>query len=69
MLYRRLREALSPHPLHYLRGDGVAGRWPRFTAALRAALANPAEVDTACASAQWAFARLTLRFERVGAIA
>jgi len=69
MLYRRLRDRLAPQPLHYLRGDGSSGGWPRFTAALRVALADPADLDAARQGATWAFASLSSRFERAGVLA
>ena len=69
MLWRRLRAPLAPHALHYLQGDGVGGGWPRFTAALRAAISQPCDLDAARSGAQWAFAVLAARFERAGALA
>ena len=69
MLYRRLHERLAPQTLHYLAGDGTTGRWPRFTAALRSALATPGEIDDACSGARWAFVNLGARFRHFGALA
>lgn len=70
MLWRRLRDRLAPHTLQYLQGDGGGrGAWPRFTAALRAAISQPGDLDDARSGAQWAFASLAARFERAGALA
>jgi heme oxygenase len=69
MLYRRLHERLAPQTLHYLMGDGTTGRWPRFIAALRSALATPAEIDDACSGALWAFGNLGARFQHFGVLA
>jgi len=71
LLYRRLQERLAPHPLHYLRGDDRSGPspWPRFTAALRAAMTTPAQVQATTDGAQWAFASLSERFTRAGVLA
>lgn len=62
VLYRRLREALHPHPLRYLAGDEpTASRWGAFIAALRARLVTPADVAAACDGAAWAFADFARR--------
>ncbi|WPB56022.1 biliverdin-producing heme oxygenase [Xylophilus sp. GOD-11R] len=69
MLYRRLREPLAPLALRYLQGGGIPGAWPRFTAALRAAVVTTAGCEAACAGACWAFDDLASRFEGAGAFA
>ncbi|WP_370637516.1 ATP-binding protein [Cupriavidus sp. AU9028] len=59
LLYRNLSEALHPHPLRYLRGDGPPGpRWQQFLHALRDQVRTPEEVALACRGAQDAFDRL-----------
>lgn len=65
VLYRRLKEALAPHPLAYLRGEGSAtgARWTAFLAAMRAQVVSPEQVDRACTGAVQAF-ELLLRCQR-----
>lgn len=60
VLYKRLAGPLAPHPLAYLRGapEGPGPRWKMFSAALRAALADPAAAEQACRGAVDAFDRL-----------
>jgi heme oxygenase len=66
VLYRRLHERLSPHPLRYLRGDGQASHWPAFMAGLRQAVATPADMAAACAGAVAAFGLLIDAFRQRG---
>ncbi|MDA7418901.1 biliverdin-producing heme oxygenase [Xenophilus arseniciresistens] len=60
VLYRRLADALAPHPLHYLQGAGAqtGAHWRHFLEALRAALDTPERVQAACQGAVWAFEKL-----------
>jgi len=60
VLYRQLKDALAPHPLRYLGGDGVppGPRWKSFMEALRANVITPHEVRRACQGATDAFDRL-----------
>lgn len=60
VLYRRLENALAPHPLAYLRGAGPAtgAGWRMFLADLRSALDTPARVRRACEGAAMAFGLL-----------
>lgn len=57
VLYQRLREQLSPHPLDYLRGadEGPGPRWRAFMLALRASVRGEAGIAEACAGACDAF--------------
>jgi heme oxygenase (biliverdin-IX-beta and delta-forming) len=57
VLYQRLQERLSPHPLRYLRGepDGPGPRWRAFMLALRAHVRGEAAIAQACAGACDAF--------------
>lgn len=57
VLYRRLAEALAPHPLAYLQGSGrgTGARWTVFLAELRAHVGTEAEIDAACDGATGAF--------------
>ena len=59
-MYRRLAEALAPHPLGYLRGAGSAnGRtWPTFLADLRLHVVTPVQQEAACQGAVQAFESL-----------
>lgn len=56
-LHRRLRHALRPHNLRYLRGeaDETVDRWPTFLRQLSAAVQRPAEIAEACRGARDAF--------------
>lgn len=69
VMYRRLAEALAPHPLAYLQGAGcgTGARWNAFLAELRAHVATPAEVEAACAGAVEAFGLLLRCQGAVGA--
>lgn len=71
VMYRRLAEALAPHPLGYLRGAGSAnGRtWPAFLADLRQHVVTPAQQEAACQGAVRAFESLLhcFRARRAGA--
>ena len=60
VMYRRLAEALAPHPLGYLRGAGSAsGRtWPAFLADLRLHVVTPVQQEAACQGAVQAFESL-----------
>jgi heme oxygenase (biliverdin-IX-beta and delta-forming) len=60
VLYRQLRDALAPHPLRYLSGDGVppGPRWKSFMDALRANVSAPYDIARACKGAADAFDRL-----------
>ena len=60
VMYRRLAEALAPHPLGYLRGAGSAnGRtWPAFLADLRLHVVTPEQQEAACQGAVQAFESL-----------
>lgn len=56
VLYKKLAQRLSPHPLGYLRGEGAPGaRWQQFLAALRGAVVTPAQIEQACQGARQAF--------------
>ena len=57
VLYKQLRDALAPHPLSYLSGDGVppGPRWKSFMEALRANVTTPRDVARACQGAADAF--------------
>lgn len=68
VLYRRLAEALAPHPLAYLQGAGrdTGARWQEFLVALRQQLVTPAQVQAACDGAVAAFS-LLLRLHQRGA--
>jgi len=64
VLYRRLADRLAPHPLRYLRADGVAPgpRWQHFLRALRASVQGEPAIAEACRGACDAFDSLiTLR--------
>ncbi len=65
VLYRRLVDALAPHPLGYLQGagHGTGARWTAFLADLRANVGTPLQIDAACAGAVEAF-ELLLRCQR-----
>ena len=71
VMYRRLAEALAPHPLGYLRGAGSAnGRtWPAFLADLRLHVITPVQQEAACRGAVQAFESLLhcFRTRRAGA--
>lgn len=60
VLYARLHEKLAPHPLRYLKGDGIGPgpRWRLFMQALRAHVRTPAEIADACLGACDAFDRI-----------
>jgi len=60
VLHRRLAEALAPHPLGYLKGEGSAtGRhWTEFLSDLRAHVVTPAQQADACRGAVQAFGAL-----------
>ena len=68
VLLRRLRDAGVPHSLRYLEGRGAAtgSHWTEFLAALRAALATPQAIASACEGARWAFDILLARYRRLG---
>lgn len=68
VLYQRLRRAGVSAPLRYLegRGPGTGAHWQGFLQALRAALAQPADVAAASDAARWAFEDLLSRFQRGG---
>lgn len=53
LLYRRLAEALAPHPLSYLAGDGPATgqRWQQVARALHHAVRRRSDVAQACQGA------------------
>ena len=57
VLYKQLRDALAPHALRYLSGDGVppGPRWKHFIEAMRASVREPADIKQACAGAVDAF--------------
>ena len=71
VMYRRLAEALAPHPLGYLRGaDSVNGRtWPAFLADLRLHVVTSVQQESACRGAVQAFEALLhcFRARRAGA--
>lgn len=61
VLFKRLQERLSPHPLRYLAGDAAASpraAWSDFTAQLDAHLATPAQRLEAQQGAVAAFSEL-----------
>lgn len=60
VMYRRLADALAPHPLAYLQGAGrdTGARWTAFLADLRRHVRTDAEVRAACEGAVRAFALL-----------
>jgi heme oxygenase (biliverdin-IX-beta and delta-forming) len=60
VLYRQLRDALAPHPLRYLSGDGVppGPRWKSFMEGLRENVCTPRDIARACDGAADAFDRL-----------
>ncbi len=59
VLYKRLAEALAPHPLNYLKSDAGPGpRWREFVAALKTHVQLPQDVAAACKGACDAFDRL-----------
>lgn len=60
VLHRRLAEALAPHPLRYLLGQGAetGRRWRAFTTALQCHVRAADEVAVACAAAVGAFESL-----------
>lgn len=60
VMYRRLADALAPHPLTYLQGAGreTGARWAAFLAELRQQLRTEADIDAACEGAVQAFALL-----------
>lgn len=60
VLYGRLHERLAPHPLRYLKGDGIGPgpRWRLFMQALRAHVRTPADIADACQGACDAFDRI-----------
>ena len=57
VLYRRLVDAMAPHPLAYLQGAGrgTGARWTAFLADLRANVDTQAQIDAACDGASEAF--------------
>ncbi|WP_338764798.1 biliverdin-producing heme oxygenase [Massilia sp. METH4] len=57
VLYRRLADALAPHPLRYLHAGGVppGPRWQHFLRALRAQVQGDRAVAEACQGARDAF--------------
>jgi len=62
VLYKKLAEALAPHPLGYLKGEGNPGPgWRGFMDALRAHVQTPPQVDDATRGACTAFDRLINR--------
>ena len=71
VMYRRLAEALAPHPLGYLRGAGSANvrTWPAFLADLRLHVITPVQQEAACRGAVQAFESLLhcFRTRRAGA--
>lgn len=60
VMYRRLADALAPHPLAYLQGAGreTGARWAAFLAELRQHLRTEADIAAACEGAVQAFALL-----------
>ena len=60
VLYQRLKVALAPHPLAYLRGtpEGPGPRWRSFMQALKANVRTEGEVAEACRGACDAFDRI-----------
>lgn len=60
VLYGRLQERLAPHPLRYLKGDGIGPgpRWRLFMQALRTHVRTQAEIADACLGACDAFDRI-----------
>ncbi|MBS0426261.1 MAG: biliverdin-producing heme oxygenase [Proteobacteria bacterium] len=60
VMYRRLADALAPHPLAYLQGAGrdTGARWSAFLAELRQQLRTDDDVRAACDGAVQAFALL-----------
>lgn len=60
VLYRRLADALAPHPLAYLHGTGrdTGTHWKGFLAELQRQLATPARIRAACDGAVHAFGLL-----------
>ncbi|WP_156883961.1 biliverdin-producing heme oxygenase [Paraburkholderia sp. SOS3] len=69
VLYRRLHEALAPHPLHYLaQRDMPAGpRWRHFVQAMRSEVQHEGQIEDACAGAVDAFDRLIALVSRLHA--
>ena len=65
---RRLREALAPWPLRYLRGYEDDGRrWREFLGTLAAHVTTPAQADEAARGAEAAFASIAAWLRREGA--
>lgn len=60
VMYRRLADALAPHPLTYLQGAGreTGARWAAFLAELRRQVRTEADIHAACDGAAQAFALL-----------
>jgi heme oxygenase len=60
VLYGRLHERLAPHPLRYLKGDGIGPgpRWRLFMQALRAHVLTRPDIEQACLGACDAFDRI-----------
>jgi heme oxygenase len=60
VLYGRLHERLAPHPLRYLKGNGIGPgpRWRLFMQALRAHVRTREEIADACRGACDAFDRI-----------
>jgi hypothetical protein len=56
-----LREALAPHPLHYLalRDIPAGPRWRHFVQAMGGEVQHETQIEDACAGAVDAFDRLT----------
>lgn len=71
VLFRRLAESLSPHPLGYLQGAGrdTGARWKAFLAELKAHVVTPTQRKAACDGAVAAFALLLRLHHRDGAVA
>ncbi|HRN75847.1 biliverdin-producing heme oxygenase [Ottowia sp.] len=72
VMYRRLHQALAPHPLEHLRGGGapeVAARWRAFLAELEAGPWSPALAAAACHGAQAAFDCLLKRIDAEAEVA
>lgn len=60
VMYRRLADALAPHPLTYLQGAGrdTGHRWAAFLADLRRQVRSEADIQSACEGAVQAFTLL-----------
>ena len=57
VLYGKLKDAMAPHPLRYLKGNdaGPGPRWRAFMLALKEHVKSPDEIADACAGACAAF--------------